>query len=418
MQTISVGKIVSAPVEPIPAQPLNPATSFPVPGIDTAFETGPDFVVEIATGRVDDPTFQATWSALVAASDSPQKIYQTPEFFQFLRETPKEGIRLEVLALVRLRDGAVVGVVPVRVCQQHLNFKLGPLSLCSAKVDMVNLLGSIPATPTGMDVSEFLLSQLLALFPQSRAVFMQALPADSGHWNNLQEMAGQRQLTTALMGDWRDCHTMPLPATFDQYLGKFSSKKRYNLNRQIRMLGEQAGELVLTRIERPEQVPAMMAGLKGFLSAYELHAVPSEAMLTSLAGRKLLLCYVLRAGEDIMAAVIGTRSPDTLHIHNIFVEKKHLALSVGTSAMHLAIEDMVGLGCLRSIDFGYGTPNNEFRSSHVLQTRAQVMVYDRMRATSLLFFAHGVFSRTTETVISLIKSLRTKVLAVRKLIAA
>ncbi len=414
MQTLTVGKFVTAPVDPIPAALLHPAANLPIPGIDTAFETGPDFVVENATGRVDDPTFQATWSALVAASDSPQKIYQTPEFFQFLRATPKQGIRLEVLALVRLRDGAVVGVVPVRVCQQSLNFNLGPLSLYSVKLEMVNLLGSIPATPTGMDVSEFLLNQLLALFPQSRAVFMQALPLESAYWNSLQEMAGQRQLTTALMGDWRDCHTMPLPASFDKYLEKFSSKKRYNLNRQIRMLGEQAGELVLTRVERAEQVPAMMTALKGFLSAYELHAVPSEAMLTSLAGENLLLCYVLRAGDDLMAAVIGTRSPDTLHIHNIFVEKKHLALSVGTSAMHLAIQDMVGLGCLRSIDFGYGTPNNEFRSSHVLQRRAQVMVYDRMRASSLLFFAHGVFSRSTETVISLIKSLRTKVQAVRK----
>ena len=418
MQTLSLGKFVSAPVELSPAQLLNPTAHLPLPGIDTAFETGPDFVVEIATGRVDDPAFQATWSALVAASDSPQKIYQTPAFFQFLRESPKEGIRLEVLALVRLRDGAVVGVVPVRVCQQSLNFNLGPLSLYSAKVDMVNLLGSIPATPGGMDVSEFLLNQLLALFPQSRAVFMQALPMESGHWNNLQEMAGQRQLTTALMGDWRDCHTMPLPATFDKYLEKFSSKKRYNLNRQIRMLGEQAGTLELTRVERVEQVPAMMAALKGFLSAYELHAVPSEAMLSSLAGKKLLLCYILRAGDEIMAAVIGTRSPDTLHIHNIFVEKKHLALSVGTSAMHLAIQDMVGLGCLRSIDFGYGTPNNEFRSSHVLETRAQVMVYDRMRATSLLFFTHRVFSTSTESVISLIKSLRTKVQTVRKALAA
>ena len=419
MQTLSQALAAPGIVDFVAAPVPNPSIpcANPALGIES-FQPGPDFVVQQATSRVADPAFLATWRALVAASDSAQKIYQTPEYFQYLSESLSNNIRLEVLALVRLRDAAIVGVVPVRVGSNELNFNVGPLSLYRAKVQMISLLGSIPAAPPGTDAAEFLSAQLLAMFPEAKAVFMQALPEDSAHWKNLQDMAGQRELTTALMGHWRECHTMPLPATFNQYLEKFSSKKHYNLNRQLRLLGEQLGPLHLTRVERPEQVPAMMAALQSLIDPGQLGTLLSEATLTALACKDLLLCYVLHAGEEAIAAVVGTRSPDTLHIHNIFLEKKHLALSVGTSAMHLAIQDLVGLGCLRGIDFGYGTPNHEFRSSHVLETRAQVMVYNRMQPVSLLFFLHGVFFNTSEAVIAAVKSARNMVRSLRRVFSA
>jgi CelD/BcsL family acetyltransferase involved in cellulose biosynthesis len=201
-------------------------------------------------------------------------------------------------------------------------------------------------------------------------------------------------------------------------LEKFSSKKRYNLNRQIRQLSEQVGTLELERIERPEQVAGMIGSLDALADAGELKTIMSEQTFVALAAQGLLLSYVLRAGDQVLAAILGTRSPDTLHVHNIFVDKKLLSLSVGTSAMHLAIKDLTGLGCLNSIDFGYGTPNHEFRSSHVLETRAQVLLFDRTRSISLLFFLHRHFMAASEGVIGAVKSLRKQVQALRKALPA
>ena len=418
---LTLSRDVAAPVivELVPAPVSNSSVAWAMPagGVE-AFQPGPDFVVQLATNRVADPAFLAAWRALVAAGGSVQKIYQTPEFFQFLSASRPANTRLEVLALVRLRDAAIVGVVPVRVGSNELHFNVGPLSLYRAKVEMISLLGSVPAAPSGADSAQFLSTQLLAMFPEAKAVYMQALPVASVHWKNLRDMAGQGELTTSLMGAWRQCHTMALPATFNQYLEKFSSKKRYNLNRQLRLLGEQLGTLHMTRIARCEQVPALLSALQSLIDPGELGALLSEDTLRSLASQDLLLCYVLHAGEEVIAAVVGTRSPDTLHIHNIFLEKKHLALSVGTSAMHLAIKDLVGLGSLRAIDFGYGTPQHEFRSSHVLETRAQVLVYNRMKPVSLLFFVHGVFFSTSEAVIGVVKSVRNAVRTLRRMFAS
>ncbi len=366
-----------------------------------------DFVVSLSTHRAADPAFCILWQALVANSASPQKIYQTPAFFKFLQETRKPGERIELLTVVRLSDGAFVGVVPLRINQQELLFNVGPLKLHRAKVELINLLGSIPAVPGGSAVADYLATQMLAMFPSAKAVFMQAIPAASSHWRDLGELgrcAGT--LATSCMGPWRDCHTMPLPKTFAHYLEKFSAKKRYNLNRQLRQLSEQVGALELDRIEQPDQVDAMLAALDSMLSADEKASLMGSKTYQALAAQGLLLCYVLRAGEQVLAAILGTRSPDTLHIHNIFVEKKHLALSVGTSAMHLAIQDLTGLGCLTSIDFGYGTPNHEFRSSHVLETRAQVLLFDRTKSISLLFFLHRHFVAASEGAIGIAKALR------------
>jgi hypothetical protein len=249
-------------------------------------------------------------------------------------------------------------------------------------------------------------------------VFMQALPRESAHWQDLAEVGAGGVLSTTLMGPWRECHTLPLPPSFECYLAKFSAKKRYNLNRQIRQLTEQVGTLELERVERPDQVPGMMAALAALLAEAEWKTVLSEKHFTALAAQGLLLCHVLRAGDQVLAAILGTRSPDTLHVHNIFVEKKHLALSVGTTAMHLAIKDLTELGCLRAIDFGYGTPNNEFRSSHILKTRAQVLLFDNTKSISLLFFMHRHFVAVSEGLISTVKSIRKHVQAMRKALPA
>ena len=385
------------------------------PAIGAAHE----YVVALGTERAMDPTFCILWQALVADSLSPQKIYQTPAFFKFMQDTRKPGERLELLTVSRHADGALVGVVPVRISEQELNFNVGPFKLHTSKIEMINLLGSIPAAPSGSAMANQLVSQLLALFPNSKAVFMPALPLESAHWQDLAEIGtGGGVLSTTLMGPWRDCHTLPLPATFECYLGKFSAKKRYNLNRQIRQLTEQVGALELERIERPEQVPAMMGALSALLSEAEWKTVLSEKHFSALAAQGLLLCHVLRAGDQVLAAILATRSPDTLHVHNIFVEKKHLALSVGTSAVHLAIKDLTELGCLRAIDFGYGTPNHEFRSSHVLKTRAQVLLFDNTKSISLLFFIHRHFVAASEGLISAVKWIRKHAQAMRKALPA
>lgn len=374
-----------------------------------------DLVLELATHRAADPDFRALWEALVMAGDSPQKIYQTPQFFSLLQQLPKAAdSSLEVLAVVRLSDAAIVGVVPDRIMKYDMGFNVGPLVLYTAKVTMIGLLGSVPAAPAGVGAVQYLAAQMLALFPAACAIHMPAVPAHSRHWESMAAFSGSGQLSASLMGAWRDCHTLPLPETFDKYLAKFSSKKRYNLNRQVRQLAERAGPLELFRIERADQVPDMLSAIAALGTAAEVATTLSRETFTGMAGCGLLLCYAVYAGDEPVGVVVGTRSPKVLHVHKIFVEKKYLALSIGTSVMHLAIEDITSLNCFDGIDFGYGEPQSDFRSSHLIETRAAVLLYDRMRSVSLFFFVHGVFSRSSDAMVAAVKWIKATARTLRR----
>jgi hypothetical protein len=365
------------------------------------------FDIELATHRIDDAAFCARWDELVAASNSPQKIYQTPEFFRFLRNLAEVGTRREVLVVTSRGDGAIVGVVPLQIIRQTIYFKLGRMTFFRAPITVASILGSVAAMPDDPELAVGLMWRVLALFPDTKAVYMQALPRASEHWRSLcGSIIAGRGLAASLIGPWQECHTLCLPPTFDQYLKRFSAKKRYNLNRQIRQLAEHEGELALVRIDRPEQVGDMMGALGSLLSSAEMAPLLRQETYVRLATQGLLLCYVLKGYGTALAAVVGTRSPQVLHVHNIFVGKQYLSLSVGTSIMHLIVQDLVGLGGMRGIDFGYGTPGHEFRSSHVLETRAKVLVFDRMRSVSLLFFIQTAFGRLSELLARAAKAFR------------
>lgn len=418
MQVIHSAKTVDTEILAFDARDDGPRSLDHV-GVVADIASAHECHVELATGQEHGSAFRARWRELVLAGDSPQKIYQSPEFFDFLAATRKPGERIELLSLIKSRDGVIAGVVPVRISTQDVAFTIGPFRLFKRNVEMINLLGSIPAIATGEHATGFLVQRMLEMFPQAEAVFMHAVPSDSNHWKQLQAIAASSKLlATGLLGQWRDCHTMPLPETFELYLEKFSSKKRYNLNRQIRQLSERAGALELVRVEQAAQVAPMMRGLESLLSPGEMGAILSETTFAAMADQGLLLSYILRAGERVVAAVIGTRSPDTLHIHNIFVDKQHLSLSIGTSVMHLAIRNLIDGGGFKSIDFGYGEPNNEFRSSHRIDMRAQVLVFKRTSGTRLLIAAHGLFHRVAESMIARAKAFRKKMQTMRKSSAA
>jgi CelD/BcsL family acetyltransferase involved in cellulose biosynthesis len=371
------------------------------------------FRVELATQRSQDQEFNARWRELVAASKSPERIFQTPAFFRVMLDTRTAGTRVELLAIVRQSDNEIEGVVPVMLMEQTLSFAIGKLVLFAPKVPMVRLLGSIPAASSEIGVVECLAHKILALFPEAKSISMQAMPVDSDYWRTLAKIgARQRGLSTALLGDWRSCHTMPLPASFEQYVGQFSAKKRYNLNRQIRRLEQQAGALELLRIEHTDRVDTLLHSLAELVSPAEFAANVHPRTLAHLATQGLLCCYVLRAGGESLAVIMATRAAGVVHVAKIFDAGSHRALSIGTSAMHLAVEDIIGQGGIGLIDFGYGTPKHESSSSQVIETRGQILLFKCTNNVRRLYSAHAVFYRTSEALIATVKLVRKKVTAI------
>lgn len=361
-------------------------------------------VVQIETARAADPAFRSQWLALVEGGASPQKIYQLPQFFDAVRDSDDGSAPIELLTVRRRLDHALLAVVPVRPGPHALAFNIGKLVLCRRSIAAVQLLGSVPASAGQAISPQFLARRCLELFPQCQALVLAALPAGP-LWTALSCGPGQG-LHASLLSDWRACHIMPLPRTVDAYMQQFSAKKRYNLRRQLRLLAGHYGELAVLRVEHPGQVGALFDAISSLLPLAKMAKVQRRESLEALASHGLLLCYVVTAGAAPLGVVTATRSAHVLHIHNIYADDSQRSLSVGTSVMQLALEDIIRMSCFRLIDFGYGTPRHDYSSSQVLEARAPVAIVRDAGRVGRLLAAHRAFHLLADRLVRLAKALR------------
>ncbi|MGB9109791.1 MAG: GNAT family N-acetyltransferase [Telluria sp.] len=377
-------------------------TPLPVPAMPRCVETAQRFEFVVATADYDRSDIQAAWARLLEVRQGAETLYQLPGFFRYLKETQHPLDAGSDLYLVRRQgDGRIVGIVPGRRTSQKLVFRIGNRPVYEHAVPLYQVLGSVPLLdPAEEGLAEFIFKSLLETHPESRALLMQAVPEELG------DSMRADGLSCHVVNGWRDCHTVPLPDTVDAYLQKLSAKKRYNLSRQVRLLAKAAGEVSLVRIERPDQVAALLEGMQALPSARELATPKSQAKYESMARHGLLHAYLLQCESQTVALVLGSRSNDVWHVHKICCKEEYLALSAGTSIIHLALQDTIEHFDFASADFGYGTPNQDFRSTHVLQRRGKLMMCQRNGLTSLLFKVHAIQDGMNEAMIGHIKTFR------------
>lgn len=350
------------------------------------------------------------WDALLAASESQEKIYQSPAFYRFL-ERCSGGDQVALLAVTREGDARVTGLLPVRYGPEELHLGIGKLPSLAPRLNVVRMLGSLPMPASESCCDAELMEALFAVFPQADAISMQAVPYDSHWWQNL--LPSLRRRAYVFHG-WRECHTIPLPESFELYLKQFSAKKRYNLTRQVKQLAQQAGEIGVERVTAPAQVPAMLAAARALAGAAEQQGMLSEEEYRALAEQGLLLSYVISCAGTPCGAVIGSLFGGVWHVYKILYDARYASLSIGTSVLHVSIQD--ALDALRPtlIDLGYGSPKREFGSSHRTVRRAHVLLYRARLRTRLRIGTHAWATRVAVPVRSAVKRWRDRAAGARQ----
>lgn len=373
--------------------------------LETDAGSDKEFDISFIQDESEIESLSADWERLLDASASPEKIYQSPAFFLYLKDTADPC----ALLVARLRgDGRVIGIVPVRPRCHALEFRMGPLGSWSWKLPVVQLLGSVPMLEQHGGLFDAVMHGLFAHFPEARGVSLQAVPSELfGQFEQLQGIG------VSVLDGWRECHTIELPESFDAYLQKLSSKKRYNLQRQVRQLASEAGEIEVLRIERPEQVELLFDAMRALMPAAEFAAFPAQHKFERLAAGGLLFSVVVRCAGVPVGVVVGSNGIGRWLVHNIISDAKYQHLSAGTSTMHLALKEMMAAHTLSGADFGYGTPNRDFRSSHQLRTRGHVLAWRRVGLTPAVLAANVLYGNLYEYLASGIKRLKKRLVAWR-----
>lgn len=355
-----------------------PAAGRAVGAVGAAIAADPAAAYDIAciTSEFGLPHWTGEWRRLLADGGSPEKIYQTPEFFRFMADTRSAASdRFELYVVKHRALGRVVGMIPVRISTVPLCAQLGPVCLARMQPRVIRILGSVALLPDHPAVTQQLFAYLLRTFPDCAAISMQAFPHERAA-----HLHGDRRHAAAIVHGWRACHTIPLPAAWPDYLAKMSAKQRYNLARQYRLLERVTGPLELQRIDRSVNVKELIAAMDALSVDGALIEGGAARDYRVLAANRLLLAYVLKSGDDIVAVILGSRYGDTWHVHQIRYAPRYRYLSAGAVAMHAALEDVITHFAFATADLGFGKPRYRYASTHALQTRAHVLV---TRARSL-----------------------------------
>jgi CelD/BcsL family acetyltransferase involved in cellulose biosynthesis len=350
--------------------------------------------------RWDDPALRRDWRSLVEASENPNLMYQSPEWFDHLRQMNDE--RDLALAVIRDPDGRHADIVPLRHGRDALDFHVAGNTLGTIPLRKVYFLGGRPMTSGDPAVLDRLLEVAVQAFPTSHGLGFAAVRAGDAFWRYLFESRFVNEnFFTYIVDGLREYHLLPLPPAFDQYLARYDAKKRYNLRRQLRLFQEHGGgRLELRRIDRPDQIAEYLEaqaalsrrthGLPDSGSGYDPESFQARNV-RSVAERGLLRSYVLYCGDEVAGFIRGDHYLGNYMVSNVEYRPDLAAFSPGVMMLHLAIEDLINHGPTKLVTLGFGEPDRKHHPFNVVQEYGTVLLLRRTLANRLRWLSHRAF---------------------------
>jgi len=348
----------------------------PVAAVPTFAPSAPVvFSRTVDAGR--DAHLIAGWDGLLKSSDHVYRIYQSPEWWSHLVSTrPADDLLLGVLPA---QAGAEVGVVPMDVQPYALAFGAGRHTIMTLKLRAAHLLGGAPLASGRPAALADVVDRLWRERPDLDALFLKGVPAGCEAWAGWED--GLKARGNALLYSEhgkRPLYTIALPDSFDAYLARFGSKKRYNLRRQVRVLEEQLGGLELVRVEREEQVEEFVRQAQHIAQRTWQHQAIGPLgieradiglRLADLARRGLLRSYVLRSGGRALAFVLGYQGRGVFHYADIGHDAGLSKFSPGTVLLYRLIEDLIAHQRPQTLNFGIGV--SEYKRQFATEVREE-----------------------------------------------
>jgi hypothetical protein len=317
------------------------------------------------------------------------------------------------------------GLAPFLWKQWPLSLRLGEWKIAEFPLKRLRLLGSTLCFPDDEAAYDLIFRELAKDRSRIDALSLEEIPLDSFLWKYLHQSELIRKSFLNYEPDPPSRRLLlRFEGTFEQYMGKFSSKHRKNLSREVKRVRDGAlGEMRLMRFESPEEAPAFLEqafdlSRKTYqwtlyqrgLSAVEL----IRKRVLFAAERGWLRSYLLDCGGRVCAFLLGFQYRGRFLLHEIGFDPTLAKYSIGTVLQLLAIEDMFTYHRPRILDFEtYG------KYKEVLSTESfpqgKLLLFRRGAYTRLLRAGHRGCEGISRSVSSLFERLNLKTALKRKL---
>ncbi len=303
------------------------------------------------------------------------------------------------------RDG-MSGLVPLQVGRSILAFRLRGLTFGEIGLRVV----SFPNDQAGILCDPVLYERLFATigesFPDCDAIYISRVPQGSFLWDVIESSDAIRERFMVHYPEGvRESHSIPLPATFQEYAAKLTGKKRKNLNRDLRRLREEGGgRLELRKITRRDEVETLYQALASFhwLPHATRFLLSKRAEYERLADQGFLLCYLLYSGDRPCAAFFGTKHQGRYYGEQLARDQRMDQFSPGTLIHHLTIEDLITNEKIILIDLGQGRTPYKYTATHLIEPCVTVLLLRKSLRNRVACLAH----RRYRTLTRLLKNAR------------
>lgn len=290
-------------------------------------------------------------------------------------EGQTEDVRLYPL----YQSGTLVGIAPFLVRDWPLRWYLGEIELFRFPLRRLRLLGDSIGFAEDEKAYDALFGKLGAAGGEFDTLFLEGLPVESYLWKYLHSSPLIRASFVAYEPVAPSPHpVLRIQGSFEEYMGKFSSKHRKNLTRSVRQFRDgKLGSMRLERFESQEDVSrfledAVAVSRKTYqwirhnrgLSATEL----VEKRLRFAAQQGFLRSYVLYCEDKPCSFIVGYQVAGRFLLDEIGFDPALAKYSPGTVTLLLAIEDLFNNNPPEILDMGeYGTYKEMLSTESYLQ---------------------------------------------------
>lgn len=297
-------------------------------------------------------------------------IHNNPDWLKRLHSGRKASVRVYLLE----RDGRIVGTAPFVLDAVKLNCQLADLTLARIPIRMLSLLGYSPGMPKDGAAYSFLFRRLIQDSSEYDAIHCRYLRVNSHLWNFIHDEPLVRRHFAVFSRTGRRPHSIVrFDGSFDNYLGKFSSKSRWHQKRWLKRL-EQRGQVELTRISRPTEIDSFFDAAVRIserswqynVQGWGVSRRSAELVKQTcrwLAERSWLRCYLLTCGGVPCSFMIGYQYAGRYYNAMPASDVAWNNFSVGNILQLLAIKDMFEIDRPELYDFGTYAPYKVYFSN-------------------------------------------------------
>ncbi len=360
-------------------------------------------VVDVTFERRDwyEPELREAWRALADRSDAIHALYGSPAWFDHRDRTEVAQAQELCVATVRA-SGAIVGVVPFAIERRELEFSASTYSLFKLPMRSAVLLGGVPMLPDLPSVYDRLFGAM-AMQLRCDCIDMSMVPTDGfafRHLSSSAKVAEKFLFYTPEVQGAGQTHAIRMPATFEEYLSKFTSKKRGNLRRQVAALRKHGGDdMVLERFDSLASVDRFLEQAGRVAKTSWQREIGDQfeegtnwpKKLADLAAVGVLRAYVLRVGRQPCAFALGMQQNGVFHYVKIGYDPAYAKLSPGTSLFYLILEDLYRARAPKRFCFCFGDSPYKREFANESRDTVEILLLRRTLKNVVASAAHATF---------------------------